>query len=222
MMTRFSILFLYLAIIWCFSTISARNLVVKAAEATFDDSAPVGIIEDNPDFIGNENSDSDNDSDSDSNSDSDYSDIEKGDDDDENVVIIESKNAKKSRISSKLKKLKTNKPKKKQKIFRILKKNRSKITIVLAVFAFRNEIICGIKKAISLKKRNLNTTDVLKLIIFVDFMRRSQASSTNSNVYDMMKKLSRMNPILSSILDKVIGFNPAYIPQTKQHFTFER
>jgi len=92
------------------------------------------------------------------------------------------------------------------------------------VFAFRNEILRGMKKLLT--KRNLTMTDILKLILFVDSMRRIQtgglSSTTNSNFFDIVKKFGQINPILSAIIDKVICHNPAYLPPIDQHFTFER
>merc|ERR1740117_1303303 len=69
----------------------------------------------------------------------------------------------------------------------------------------------------------------MKLILFVDFMRRMQqgggltSSSTDANsIFDIVKKLGQVNPILSAIIDKALCHNPAYIPPINQHYTFER
>jgi len=200
--------------IWALSLVLARIQLIEATKTADPLSADI-FIEENPEFItddngGDSNSDDDNDNGDESNSE---------DDDDDEIVVGKSKDAK-NIVSNTLKKTK----KRTNKAIEVIKKNRSRITIALVVFAFRNEILRGMKKMLT--KRNLTMTDILKLILFVDSMRRIQtgglSSTTNSNFFDIVKKFGQINPILSAIIDKVICHNPAYLPPIDQHFTFER
>lgn len=200
--------------IWALSLVLARIQLIEATKTADPLSADI-FIEENPEFItddngGDSNSDDDNDNGDESNSE---------DDDDDEIVVGKSKDAK-NIVSITLKKTK----KRTNKAIEVIKKNRSRITIALVVFAFRNEILRGMKKMLT--KRNLTMTDILKLILFVDSMRRIQtgglSSTTNSNFFDIVKKFGQINPILSAIIDKVICHNPAYLPPIDQHFTFER
>lgn len=200
--------------IWALSLVLARIQLIEATKTADPLSADI-FIEENPEFItddngGDSNSDDDNDNGDESNSE---------DDDDDEIVVGKNKDAK-NIVSITLKKTK----KRTNKAIEVIKKNRSRITIALVVFAFRNEILRGMKKMLT--KRNLTMTDILKLILFVDSMRRIQtgglSSTTNSNFFDIVKKFGQINPILSAIIDKVICHNPAYLPPIDQHFTFER
>ncbi|MGK3740201.1 MAG: signal peptide peptidase SppA [Bacillariaceae sp.] len=208
--------------IWALSLFLARvNFVeatAKSVDGGDDDEISDFLIEENPDYI------SDNDSGSDSGSDSEN---EEYDDDDENDEHENENEDSKNKVSKALKKTK----KTTSKAIKVLKKNRTTITLALVVFAFRNEIFLLIKKM--LIRRTLTITDIFKLILFVDFMRRMQqsggggeglsSSSTNANnFFDILKKIGQVNPILSAIIDKALCHNPAYIPPINQHYTFER
>jgi signal peptide peptidase SppA len=206
--------------IWALSLFLARvnfveGEVAKSVDGGDDDEISDFFIEENPDYISDNDSGSDSDSDSDGD---DYDDEDDENDEQENEYA-------KSKVSKALQKTK----KTTSKAIGILKKKRTTITLALVVFAFRNEIFLLIKKM--LIRRTLTVTDILKLILFVDFMRRMQqtrgggqtSSSTNANnILDIVKKLGQVNPILSAIIDKALCHNPAYIPPINQHYTFER
>jgi signal peptide peptidase SppA len=207
--------------IWVLSLFLARIHFVEAVksvdEGGHDDEISDFLIEENPDYI----------SDNDIGSDDDRDDCDDNDDDenDEHENDENENEYAKSKVSKALKKTKRTT----SKAIKVLKKNRTTITLVLVVFAFRNEIFSLIKKM--LIRRTLTITDIVKLILFVDFMRRMQqsggggltSSSTNpNNIFDIVKKLGQVNPILSAIIDKALCHNPAYIPPINQHYTFER
>ena len=172
------------------------NLNTKSSGGGFDSDDI--IIEENPDYVPVEYEDFDG-----SESDDDVSEDEDGDDD------------AKSKLSKKLKKAK--------KIpiepFKLLKKNRRRITIALAVFAFRKEIFMVLLKLLRLRTSKNATTDVLKLLLFVDFMRRMQSGGLFSLGGGDDSSILRT---LGAMIDKTMNLNPAYVPPITQHFAFER
>lgn len=115
-------------------------------------------------------------------------------------------------------------------------KNRTKITFALAIFAFRREIRLALlhfaKTGLvdpQTGKVRLSPTQALKLLLFIDFMRRMQNGSgpnmTNSNSINALSLIGQANPALGALFSKVLKlstFNPAYIPPINQHYTFER
>ena len=126
-----------------------------------------------------------------------------------------------------------------RKAVKFAKKYRSEITLGLTVFAFRREIrdtlIHLTKKTfidprtgkVSLKR--LHPTSVLKLVLFVDFMRRlqgkSRAGPNDDQTRNALAMFGKTNPLLASIFNKVLHlpmYNPAFIPSIQQHYTFER
>ncbi|VEU40721.1 unnamed protein product [Pseudo-nitzschia multistriata] len=190
-----------------------RDLASRFSGGGIDDydettAGVTGILEENPDFVplGEESSDEEH-------SDDDYSDSDddarsdESDDDDDDV---------KARVSKKLKKTRIPRP---GKVLKLLKKNRARVTIVLAVFAFRNEIFRALKHLSERHKSKNKVTDVLKLLLFVDFMRRMQTGGKESS--NLMKFIGHASPLLGALLEKTMNYNPAYIPPIDQHFTFE-
>lgn len=172
-----------------------------------DDATSDILIEENPDYVALENFSLDKGDDLDCNDSYDYDDDSDGgssDDDDDDDA--------KSKISKKLKKVKNNP-------FKLLKKNRYRITIALAVFAFRKEIIMVLLKLFGLRNPKSITTDVLKLLLFVDFMRRMQSGGLYS--LGGGNDSSVLNTV-GAMIDKTMNSNPAYVPPVTQHFAFER
>ena len=212
--------------IWALCLFLARvNFVEAEAEAAKsvdggdNDEISDFLIEENPDYFSDNDSGSDSESDSDSDSDGDGDNYDEEDDENDKNENEDTK----SKVSKALNKTK----KTTNKAIKVLKKNRTTITMALVVVAFRNEIFSLIKKM--MVRRTLTITDIMKLILFVDFMRRMQqgggltSSSTDANsIFDIVKKLGQVNPILSAIIDKALCHNPAYIPPINQHYTFER
>eukprot|EP00980_Cylindrotheca_fusiformis_P028207 scaffold22586_cov138-Cylindrotheca_fusiformis.AAC.27 len=169
-------------------------------------------IEVNPDYIGPE--------DSSEISDSDW----EGDSEDDEAEDTSNQSVK-STIEHALK------SKKKQFI-----KHRAKITVALAIFAFRREIRLALihfaKGGLvdpGTGRFRLSPTQALKLILFIDFMRRMQnadeSSMANQNSINALGVLGQANPVLGALISKIFNasiFNPAYIPPLHQHYTFER
>lgn len=116
------------------------------------------------------------------------------------------------------------------------KRNRAKITIAVALFAFRREIGHFLLRLITVKsiyvnketgemvvhrRLNLSPTSVLKIIIFLDLMRRIQKGDSDSDVslVAMGPQGAFLAPLLSMIKDPG---NTAFVPPVEQHWTFER
>ena len=114
------------------------------------------------------------------------------------------------------------------------------LALGLALFAFRREIgkvviHLSTKQLIDPKtgKIRISLTDTLKLLLFVEFMRRLQASNaalkedpeSSAKQLHALAVLGDTNPVLGVLLNKILAvpmFNPAYIPPVFQHYTFER
>ena len=124
---------------------------------------------------------------------------------------------------------------------KFFKKHRSNITLALIMFAFRREIKMAIHHLVtrqivdpstgerSFQLRNVNPTSVLKLIIFIEFMRRSQLNGDHEEEGSSASALlmfNRTNPLLKLVLLRLLGksplHNPAFVPPIQQHYTFER
>eukprot|EP00526_Cylindrotheca_closterium_P012258 CAMPEP_0113602448 /NCGR_PEP_ID=MMETSP0017_2-20120614/761_1 /TAXON_ID=2856 /ORGANISM="Cylindrotheca closterium" /LENGTH=463 /DNA_ID=CAMNT_0000510795 /DNA_START=1 /DNA_END=1392 /DNA_ORIENTATION=+ /assembly_acc=CAM_ASM_000147 len=107
------------------------------------------------------------------------------------------------------------------------------ITLALAVFAFRREIVYAIlhflnKLFINSRtgKLTLSPTQILKLLLFVDLMRKLQngggKNKSDPNANPAIQTLGKMNPLVGSLIKGILTSNPAYIPPMYQHYTFER
>ena len=125
-------------------------------------------------------------------------------------------------------------PKQALKVFR---KHRLEITIVVALVAFRREIGLALYKMFSEPIRDPGTgeivaraiairpTSVLKLVVFIDVMRRLQTNKVGKGtpLLAFLLLAGSGNPIFVTLLSKLLApSNPAYIPPIEQHFTFER
>jgi hypothetical protein len=149
------------------------------------------LIEDNPEYDPDHDSDSDDDSD---------------DDDDNNISDKEddSPTDKKPDCDSLAQSLMKKTKEKSNKIRTFVKEHRAEILLVIALLAFRAEILSLLFSVLL----NLGVTDMLKLIFFVDTMRTLQ---TDGDWTDRS----------TSFMGGFLG-NSAYVPPVKQHFTFER
>jgi len=161
----------------------------------------VSPVELNPDF--EEQYDSDGDSDL----------------DDDSVSELEPKQSAKATISAALKNKKE-----------LLAKKRTMITVVLAIFAFRREIVYAIlsflkKLFINPKtgKMNLRPTQILKLLLFIDIARKIQkGGGMNSSNLSSHPNFGNINPLVGGLMKSFLTSNPAYVPPLFQHYTFER
>ncbi|KAG7356739.1 periplasmic protease [Nitzschia inconspicua] len=157
------------------------------------------LIQDNPDYGGG-NSDNDDDDDD--------------DDQDANVSIRDRKQTQ-SRLSEALKK-KYNA----NSLSKHFKRHRGVLIFALAAVAFRNELWTLVQYLIQKGAKNVSTTDILKLLLFVGFMRRLQSGDWTIEGDTSLGNASS-SPMMS-LLQAIFPSNPAYIPPLKQHFTFER
>jgi signal peptide peptidase SppA len=208
-------LFLLALCLSAFPAAEAGKQIDKATNSDGDESND-NAIEVNPEYVDPEVEEDDEEG-----SDSAWTDDDEDDEEDDSMSIETVKASIERALKSK----------KKQLI-----KNRVKITFALAVFAFRREIRLTVfhfaKTGLvdpKTGKVRLSPTQALKLILFVDFMRRMQNSSgsnmTNPNSIHALSLLGQANPVLGALISKVLKasiFNPAYIPPINQHYTFER
>lgn len=120
-----------------------------------------------------------------------------------------------------------------KKYLKIAKKNRTKIYISLAVFAFRAEIRKVLFHLVTHEimdpktgKMRVSPTSILKLVLFVDFMRRLQSGRNASQPgFQALAELGQSNPLVGAFFSRLLRvpmFNPAFIPPISQHYTFER
>jgi len=177
------------------------------------------ILEENPEYVAlgedefsGEEDDNWNDTSDDDDGLSESDDNDNGNDNDVKAKV--SKKLKKARLKQKIKK----------KALERLQENRAKITIVLAVFAFRNELFQLLQKLAERHAPKNIVTDGLKLLLFVDFMRRIQHQTAGAGGKDpshILKFIGQVSPLLGAVLEKTMNHNPAYIPPITQHFTFE-
>lgn len=122
---------------------------------------------------------------------------------------------------------------------KFLKKHSFKITILLTAVAFRKEIkaflwkVCT-KPMIDPKTGKtvrvpitISPTSIVKVLVFVDIMRRLQSASQQQrengpSALLAMLILGRSHPALSIFLSKLLApSNSAYVPPIEQHFTLE-
>jgi ATP-dependent protease ClpP protease subunit len=177
-------------------------------------------IQNNPEYNEPEDSiDNDNESDNDDNDDDDEgADTEKPD----GISV-------KTNIDIILRKSK----KQYRKTLKYAKKNRTKITVALAIFAFRYEIRKTIVHLIKNEimdpktgKLRVGPTNMLKLFLFVDFMRRLQSGRNASQPsFQAIVNLGESNPVMGLLFNRVLRvplYNPSFIPPVSQHYTFER
>jgi signal peptide peptidase SppA len=168
-------------------------------------------IEKNPSYVVEEEDDSSDDS---SDDDDDIDDDESEDEED----TVPSKKATKSILSKALVKPK--------KMAKLAKKHKTKIVILLVVFAFRKEIRRVLFKFISVpvyddqnkqvgRSLTINPTSILKLLFFIQFMWRSFGGSSGSTS-------SLMPPDAAAVLFPRMKSASVYLPPTEQHWTFER
>jgi signal peptide peptidase SppA len=171
------------------------------------------MIEENPDYV---EPDSDDDS-------------EDSSDDDEEELDFADADSAKATIETALALSK----KQYKKYLKIAKKNRTKITISLAVFAFRQEIRKFLFHLVTHEimdpktgKLRVSPTSILKLMLFVDFMRRLQSGrSASQPSFQALAELGQSNPLMGILFSRVLRvpmFNPAFLPPISQHYTFER
>jgi len=120
------------------------------------------------------------------------------------------------------------------------KKNHLKITLVVAAYAFRKEILKVLWHLVSKPVRDPKTgkwvrrpvavspTAILKILVFIDMARRLQSLSGGGNgktspLTALALAGSKGNPALAMILFKILSpSHSAYVPPVQQHYTFER
>lgn len=207
-----------LVLTWCASVESSKRLhnlnseIFKDDEQLSSDSSKEDVlIEDNPDFVKAATREDDgNDGDDGSGSDSD------GDDDnDDDDINDNNENAARSSLNSELKKAKE----RSRCVINLVKKNRSRTIAALTVFAFRKEILQLIIYFAKSQIPRTKTTSILKLLLFVHFMRQLQTGDLSSSTGRWFSAFAGSTPGLGSLLSK---YNPANLPPIQQHYSFER
>jgi ClpP class serine protease len=243
------ILQLHLLLLCLFSINKSSSFSLsKKVETSLENS----IIEPNPEFSAREDieegaitsvssgddsdEESDFDSDDDDDEDDDDEDVENSDDyDDEEDDDEEDSKSKlnKSLSSSSHKSIS-------KKAIQILTNNRTILTTTLAIYAFRREIKQLLLHLFTTKYKTedgkvirkliftLNPTSILKIILFIDFMRKLQQNNGSIGGGDGMEgsigsSSSSGGGIIGHLLkDLLLQSNHAFIPPVEQHYTFEK
>lgn len=180
-------------------------------DSIFEDIANDGTIQVNPDYI-----------EPDPDAIVDDADREDSDDDEPMTAAVNATTPTKATKSMLSKAL--SKPKK---AARLLRKHKTKIVIVLVIFAFRKELawfflrlvaapIYGENGKIIGRSLTINPTSILKLVFFIQLMLRSLSMSGGGD-----GSASSMDQQASLLFPR---FHKPYIhvPPTEQHWTFER
>jgi hypothetical protein len=109
-----------------------------------------------------------------------------------------------------------------QSILKTLRGNWTAVTVAVAAVAFRHELWALLQYIFQQNGgKDVSATDLLKLVLFLDFMRRllqQQQQQTGNNI-DMAPTSS---PLLQNLLRNLFSSNPAFVPPLTQHYTFER
>ena len=182
-------------------------------ESDNDEFTSDEVIEENPDYIIPPPEDSEDAYDSDSDND------DESDDDNEEEEEEQQSETAKTKVSKTLKKSKKSKT---TGPFRLLRKNRAKITLLLTVFAFRNEIFKFLLYLLGASNSDKPVTNILKLLLFVDFLRRMQSGDGSSSLQQQEGRRGSLAKTVGIWIEKALDSNPAYVPPIDQHFCFER
>lgn len=175
------------------------------------DGGQVSGVEENPDYVPpSSNAHINNESPSDDDdSEDEYDEYDEDDEEDDEKSVLNTALAR------------TNKSTKKTLAF--ISKYRGELTFACAVFAFRREIyhflLASTTVVIDGKRYvrfRASPTSILKIILFVDFMRKMQNAANPSSMGPMA---GPMGSILSELLK---SHNNAFIPPIEQHYTFEK
>ena len=172
-------------------------------------------IEINPDYISDDEDESDYDSE-------DEYDSEAEEEEDNSKAVVDTALAETRKLS--------------RKVIDYAKKNRVKITVALALIAFRREIgrmvlnkvapatVDPVTGKLVRKWMKIEPTAVLKIVVFVDIMRQLQgAGKKRDPLIIAFLLLGAKNPILSSLISKtILQENNSYVPPAEQHYTFEK
>jgi signal peptide peptidase SppA len=213
---------LVLLTLFMLSTWHPKNLQIVAMKASDEDDGAIndpimeditndGTIQVNPDYI-----------EPDPDSIIDGDDDEDSDDEEPMTATVNATNTTKAMKAMLSKAL--SKPKK---AVRLLRKHKTKLIVVLVIYAFRKELAHFVFRLVSMpiygengkvvgRSFTINPTSILKLVFFIQFMMRSLAMSGGSE-----GSASSMNPQASLLFPR---FHKPYIhvPPTEQHWTFER
>lgn len=107
-------------------------------------------------------------------------------------------------------------------LLKTLRGNWTAVTLAVAAVAFRHELWALLQYIFRQNGgKDVSATDLLKLVLFLDFMRRllqQQQQQTGNNI-DMAPTSS---PLLQNLLRNLFSSNPAFVPPLTQHYTFER
>mmetsp|Transcript_58339 Transcript_58339/g.142654 ORF Transcript_58339/g.142654 Transcript_58339/m.142654 type:complete len:644 (+) Transcript_58339:69-2000(+) len=209
----------------------AATDVTATADVEIDDEND--ILEVNPGY--NEEDDNDNSSDGESDEDIDE-DISEDEEEEKNDEVDSTKKS----ISKALKKTRGKKMKmklSKSVVVSFLNKNKAPLTAVVVLFAFRKELSAFVSEKIAYREDvtiTVTLADIVKLIIFVEFIRRVQSAKSSGDGSDkgissaLLSILMRSNPLLGLVLS-IFGltsisesYNPALVPKIDQHYAFER
>ena len=214
-------------------SISVRGGAIVSADNTTTTHG--NIIEENPDYVPLDDDEYDNETDDETDNDSD-DDSEYDDQTDDESTAMENPSTNNKSILNK--QLLSTSNSKISKTIKFIQAHRTIITIMITLYAFRREIsnvlyhICTTTSSKDDKERKwirirINPTSILKIILFIDFMRKILGSN-NYIPSDSMSGLegggSAGGSTMIGTLIKDLFFmqsNSAFIPPVEQHYTFE-
>jgi hypothetical protein len=204
------------------SVVNAATLAKKPQVETFKtDKLGSGeifdatLIEENPDYVNDDQSDDHSDDQSDDDDNDDEFDAEFQ----ETIKVMGDKTAQATeRISNAMRERKHHH----SVWIKKWKQHRASITLVVAAFAFRNELWALVGFVLGQFVKNFTITDILKLILFMNFIRRIQTGDFLSTENESLAgSLGRSRSWLALVL-QLLPSNPAYISPIAQHYTFQR
>lgn len=115
------------------------------------------------------------------------------------------------------------------KALKFVKKNRTEITIVCALFAFRREIWQVVVAAATVPNKDgsrnvrvkFSPTAILKIALFIDVVRKIQHGQVGGEDSERSSLSGRMG-LVGLLADIMKPENSAFIPPVVQHYTFEK
>jgi hypothetical protein len=122
----------------------------------------------------------------------------------------------------------------KRKTLKLIQKHHTKVLAAMLFIVFRREIgkflfhvlatpqVDPKTGQITGREIRLHPTAILKVVLFVEIMRRVQQGSKPARLAAVMMA-GNANPFLGAFMSKLLSpSNSAFIPPIEQHFTFER
>ena len=151
------------------------------------------------------------------------------DDDDEEPMTVAPNATTKNATTKATKSMISKALSKPKKAIRLLRKHRTKLIVILVVYAFRRELVRFFFRLVSMptydkdgkvvgRSLTINPTSILKLLFFIQFVLRTLSISGGSEGSASGFPMDHGTSLLFSRFHKPY----IHVPQTEQHWTFER